>query len=202
MVVEMLRRGDLLSPGERRAWHYWDEFTVTNGGTVAEFFTFRDGPAGKTPQQTNLRLPGQIPAGHVFKIHSMAFKPALGTSLAAAVVPLSIANANAILDCSLELEVSNVIKFQTIARKCPAGGGYFGALSISSNAAINVAGAQNGFPSPVMGMRFGVGEDARPVVVTANENFLVRIRYVTAPTVTVNIPIKIRLSGILFRPFQ
>jgi hypothetical protein len=196
-VDTLVRRGDILVPGEERLLPLWDTVTVPAAAPLAEIFFFRDGPAGKSRVQTNMKLAGQIPAGHVFRVGSVQLRPAMGTTLAGPVVPLSIANFMALAASQLQIEVSNVVKFETVFRKAPAGGGYFGAISTGSNAATVTAAVQNGFPSPVCSIL------VKPkIIITANENFLVRLRWVVAPVVTVAVPVICTLWGKMERPYQ
>jgi hypothetical protein len=160
----------------------------TNGTTVA-----------KTYADTNMDLPGQLPAGFAFQVRG--FRVLFPWNVAIA-DPLVFMNG-----AFVEFTIGAKVFLRIPARTIPSGNGPFVSGNAGSTAAVNVAGITSGWPSLQNGFAIG----GKPLYMGATENFKITWNYPGAtPTITANtlwqvtnaIPVTFILDGYLGRPVQ
>lgn len=156
------------------------------------------GAAGiaKTLADTNMDLPGQLPAGYSFRI--MGFRLATVWSVLAVDFGLLFNG------CVFSFSVGSKPFVTVPARTIPAGNGPF--ASGSNVAAATAAYQTSGWP--MMGNSFST--TTKPLDLKATENFKVTLTWPgTAPAITTTgfiptpgIPVTVYLDGFLYRPVQ
>jgi hypothetical protein len=185
----------------------YDTLTAVTGSTILTFFqnpigqgTGNFGAAGssKTLADTNMDLPGQLPAGYSFRI--MGFRMAFVWSI-------TMADVASVFNGAVFSFVVGSKPFVTVpARTIPSGNAGFVSGNAGSTAAANVAVGTSGWP--MMGNSFST--TTKPLDLKATENFKVALSWPgTTPTVTSagfqttpGLPITIYLDGFLYRPVQ
>ena len=185
----------------------YDTLVAVTGSTILNFYqtqvgqgTGAFGAAGqsKTLADTNMDLPGQLPAGYSFRI--MGFRLAFVWSIA-------VADIQTVLNGAVFSFVVGSKPFVTVpARTIPAGNSAFISGNAGSTAAANVAVATSGWP--MMGNSYST--TTKPLDLKATENFKVTLTWPgVTPTVattgfqpTPGLPITLYLDGFLYRPVQ
>lgn len=191
-VVQKRRQAEVLD------WMFWDSVTIPNGNTTTEFRLFTT-ISGKTTQQTNMRLPGNLPNPWIFDVERILFHVALGTGLASGstTVPTPPAAVQALTRGMLTLTVSNKPMYEQLLWLLPSGGGPFGQVALEGPAGSNILFGQNGYPMKQAQMRF-----KNPIRINPVENFVVTLQYPTAPNPAADTPIRVFLEGTVHRGIQ
>lgn len=185
----------------------YDTASAVTGTTLLSMFqlpigqgvgAFGAAAAAKTLADTNMDLPGQLPAGYSFRI--MGFRLAFPWNTI-------LADFSTVLNgCVFQFLVGSK-PFVTIpARNIPGGNGPFGQVGIAAAAAAVAPLLNNGWPT----MANSFSTVTKPLDLKATENFKVSLIWPgTAPTIagtgfipTPGLPITVYLDGFLFRPVQ
>ena len=183
----------------------YDTVSVVTGTSILTFFqnpvgqgvgSFGAAAAAKTLADTNMDLPGQLPAGYSFRI--MGFRLAFPWSAIALDFGLVLNG------CVFSFVVGSKPFVTVPARTIPSGNGPFAS---GSNVAAATAAFQNS-GWPMMGNSFST--TTKPLDLKATENFKVTLTWPgTTPTITQTgfiptpgLPLTIYLDGFLYRPVQ
>lgn len=185
----------------------YDTAVVVTGTQILNFFqnpvgqgvgAFGAAGAAKTYADTNLDLPGQLPAGYSFRI--MGFRLAFPWNVI-------LADAQTVLNGAVFSFIVGAKPFLTVpARTIPAGNGLFGQGGIAAAAAAVAPVLVNGWPS----MQNAFAITTKSLDIKATENFKITLSWPgVTPTIaqtgfipTPGLPLTTYLDGFLYRPVQ
>lgn len=163
------------------------------GATSQTFFQDPVGSSGKTLNDTNMELSGQIPKGQNFLITGVQFEIYPGGSLTQATIGTQLNDMYAVLQTGhLILRIGskeyirqgNLLKFPPVNR-----------LAVDSATGLAAESTQYGAAA---GREFSVVD----LLLTSNQNFSVELRNLAALPSTVNARIGVTLNGYLLRNAQ
>lgn len=171
-----LTPASLLAPAlENVSWCYYDsEILLTTMTSVTLFVNV----AGKTIQQSNMRMSATIPAPQIFRISTIGvgimadFLVATGAAITATSWE---AMCSVLEDSRLTFTVQNKPMFECPLWKLPLGGGANAWEKIDNagaGATLYTSFAHNGYPSPAYMYRLW-----RPIVINPVENFSVLLQW-------------------------
>jgi len=172
-------------------WVLYDTLTIANGGTQTAFRFFQQsqGQAGVSLAQTNLEIPGQLPAGYKFVCQKIVLTPSTNLALTVAGVKDQTAITHR---GSAQLFIGTRPYLQTPVQNL-AGGALVG-FAGSFDAATSIAYAAS---RTVIN-----GEMEYAPVIPANFSFSLLIQYDAAPVVSANLTLAAQMVGKLIRPRQ
>lgn len=173
-------------------------------GTVMQFFQTPIGQAGKTLLDTNLRLAGQIPAGHVFECWSprAVIAPADITQVGILAAQNAASDVHRVIHGGfVDFGVVSSRKLQCPLFFLPAGAGVSGFAAMASIGGAgantgNVLAATNGEPNNTAPMTLA----PFPIVIPPTQTFTFEVTFPVAVDLVAAINIWIVLDGILHRP--
>lgn len=168
-------------------WVLYDTLTIASGGTQTAFRFFQQsqGQSGVSLAQTNLEIPGQLPAGYKFVCQKIVLTPATDLALSAPGVGDQVAVTHR---GSAQLFIGTRPYLQTPVQNLVGGAliGFAATANLAYAAARTVIN----------------GEMEYSPVIPANFSFSLLIQYDAAPTLTANITLAAQMVGKLIRPRQ
>jgi hypothetical protein len=172
-------------------WVLYDTLTIATGGTQTAFRYFQQsqGQAGVSLAQTNLEIPGQLPAGYKFVCQKIVLTPATNLALTAAGVKDQVAVSHR---GSAQLFIGTRPYLQTPVQNL-VGGALVGFSSAFDAATALTYGAARTVIN---------GEMEYSPVIPANFSFSLLIQYDAAPTVSASLTLAAQMVGKLIRPRQ
>jgi hypothetical protein len=173
-------------------------------GTVLQFFQTPIGQAGKTLLDTNMRLAGQIPAGHVFECWSprVVVAPITITDIGLLAVINNASDVYRIIHGGfIDFAIVSSRKLQVPIFFLPAGAGVSGFAALTSIGGAgsntgNVLAATNGEPNNTAPMTLA----PFPVVIPPTQTFTFEMTFPVAIDLFGVVSIWVVLDGILHRP--
>jgi len=199
MAIEVLTRADIknlsvVSQGQLEIidWWLYDTLTVAQGGTATSFRFFQQaigstiGGSPITLEQTNMEIPGQLPAGYKFICQKMVFQPIQKTDLKVD----SVKDAFAVSHRGHAQFFIGTRPYMQLPVKELIGGTFNG---------FAAGGTEVAYASPRTIVN---GEFEYSPAIPANFSFSLVVDYPVAPVLVADIAIRAMMVGKLVRPKQ
>lgn len=187
-ALEKLQVGSFGSEGDELDWTYYDEALIAAATLTHRLFTTPLGSGGKTLDQTNLTLAGQIPQGQLLDVRSIKFMYTSSAAKATAGIQ-DLFTMFARTTVSIKLQNKETMGQWTVQELC--------GLNFAVAVTPTVAGDNLPFPQPKF---HGIFPLNKKIVLAALTPFEVTvIHHAAAPATAANDRFKIGLAGILTR---
>lgn len=187
-ALQTLQTGTYGIEGDRLDWSYYDEATMAAGTLVHRLFTNPLGAGGKTLDQTNLTIAGQIPQGQQMDVRAVKV-----------MYTTSAARATADVQTYYTLLRSTTVSVKLANKESMGQWTLQELLGLSSAFAMTPTAAGDNIP--LISPRFhGIFPLNKPITLAALTTFEVTMQHHVAPGAALNGDrLKIALSGILTR---